>query len=569
MSFVRAKIILPSTINATEDQQTRRDMNLEQIGVVRSIRASNPFVQPALQAIYRSLLGGGIRITKGESSAMELEADLKDLINMEWSAFCKDLLTDIITYGISIVAIDTDNMKPYTMEPLQWFSRISVVSNEFGLDRFYELTLAEAKQTDGAALLTQRSSSRQPPIFVIEFHRPDASGDLTSPCRTLIPLDGFIHTIMSCQITVNLRNARPPIIVSSKEQKPEEKQTMRDINASGQTALLHRNRSLLEHKHHVEASREQMQALRNINREYEQSDIDYAQSQIEMAGNGGMLGLMHAMPTNGGVAAVNNVPLIRNPATGAAEYPALVGYKQYEGSMIKLPPNSQLETSQPAQGAESFIVKMMEFVRDVTYANIGIPSLLWGSTTSSVAGNIVVLTTYNDTKHDFRVMLQAVLKGIFIYLCGGNELMAEMEQKLKASTAGKKVRVSKSLAESMSFDEAALDDLRSRINVSLPGVLDFEQINTINNWGLLPFESLARYVAAYAGIPREDLATEPMDPATGRPMAEVQKEQMQREDQVMRTQAQLQMSVKAPGKSGAGKAPPQKKPRTNASTGAR
>lgn len=573
---------------------------------MRAIRASNPFVQPALQAISKSLLCGGIRVRKASSASSNkkgktsgapapdasgsaspdpgeetLDPLIRDLIDTEWNPFCKQLLSDVITYGFCVVALDTTRLVPYTRDPMDAFSRIAISTDEHGADRVYELTMKETRSNTsfvglglgigGPDSRSQTALERSaPPMFVLEHHAPEVDGDLTSLCRTLIPLDAFMQTIMQCQVTVQLRNARPLLITATEKQNVESKQIARDMGGAGDSTIMHRDSSALAHRIHFEAKRSDAEALRAMNEQFAQSDADMNRSRIEQmnGAQGGWMQVMHVTPQLGAVP-VNNAPLVINPVTGGAEFPAMLGARQFEGSMLPLPANTTLETTPEAKGAESYIVKMWEVFRDVTLMNLGVPPVLWGSTSSSVAGNLVVINTYNDTKHAYRVMLQTVLKYIFIWFFGANELAFELRKKTEHRQRVKD-RVLKSVKETVTaVEDTELEDLHSRIEIALPGTLDIEMIANINGMGLLPFKTLAVYTAAYLGIPVDDLATEPIDPLTGRPMKEVQQEQFQREDQVMQNQARLQMSVKAPSKSGSGKQPAQKKPKTMASQGQR
>ena len=587
MSFVPARIVLPTSVPGPNDHLVRRELSMEQMGIVRSIRASNPFVGPALGALTRSLLGGGIRIRNGKRDHVLIPA-VQLIVDTAWTQFCKQLIQDLVTFGFSIVALDTQKQMPYTLEPLQWFSKISVVSNEYGMGRFYELKLAESKRQDAKDLNLivpdggdDAKTTQAPPILIVEQHPPDAEGDLTSPCRTLIGLDALIGTLLSCQVTVATRNARPALVTSVDEKNPEKSQIARDIGASGETSLMHRQQDRLAHRYHVEASATNAERLREINRRHAAQDIELSRSTLDTdhAGQGAMQ-ILHALPAGADSQTVNNAPLLRNPMTGGAEWPAQLGAQQYESALIALPPNTSLENVPPAQGADSYLVKLLELVRDVTYANLGVPSLLWGSTSSSVAGNMVVLTTYVDTKNAYKDLLQKVIQMVFTVLFGPNEMRAEEENQLKrararlargvlrtAKGARKRKATEAELDEQKVDDEADRDSvLATQIHVSLPGILDMEQIGSLQDRGLMTFDKVASYTAAYLGIPREDLATEHMDPASGQTTREAQDATMKHEKEMLQVKASL--SARSPPKGGVGKAPAKKKIKT-AAQGAR
>jgi hypothetical protein len=584
MSFVQARVILPAVPPDPNDNRVRRELSMEQLGIVRSIRASNPFVGPALGALTRSLLGGGIRIRNGKKDH-ELVPSVQLIVDTAWTQFCKQLIQDIVTYGFSIVALDTQRQMPYTLEPLQWFKSISVASNEYGMERVYELKLAESKRDDAKSLNllegdakagSSSSPATAPPIVIVEQHPPDAEGDLTSPCRTLIGLDALVGTLLSCQVTVATRNARPALVTTTDEKSPEQSQTARDIGAAGETSIQQRSRSQLDHVHHVEASAANAERLRAVNRLHAAQDIELGRAILasEFAGQGAMQ-ILHALPADGDGQALKNTPLLRNPMTGGAEWPVQVGAQQYEGAIVPLPPNTSLENVPPAQGADSYLVKLLELVRDVTYANIGVPPHLWGSTSSSVASNMVVLTTFADTKNALKELLQHVIQMVFTVLFGSNELKAEHDSQLRRARARlargvlqtpKGVRKRK--ATEAELDEQKAEDEADRVSalqatqvhVSLPGILDMEMIGSLQDRGLMAFDKVAQYTAAYLGIPREDLATEHMDPETGQTTKAAQEATQQHEKDMLKTKAS--MSVRSPPKGGVGKAPPKKKPKT-------
>ena len=190
----------------------------------------------------------------------------------------------------------------------------------------------------------------------------------------------------------------------------------------------------------------------------------------------------------------------------------------------------------------------------------------------------MVINTYNDTKHHYRVILQDLVQFCFLALFGENEMRSEMQRTLERRTrlsmrkkeqdhfVGRRDKEEKKKSEEEPASKLSMDDDGEEeeisIKVAFPGVLDTQTINDISTMGLMTHEAKRRYVSMYLGIPEEDLAEEPMDPITGRPMQEVQQEQYEREDNVMKTQAKLQMSVKGPPKKGVGQRPAQKKPKT-------
>lgn len=611
MGFVKIKLINPIVARNPLDGRVRRQISWHQMKLVNAIRTANPFVGPALHAMAFALTSGGIRVRKkrrrktagaGSSSSNpktnspsssldsneELTDDLKELLQREWLPFCEHVLEDIITFGFVIIALDVTRKVPYVRNPLDCFQRIEISTDIHGLDRTYELTMREEGMgfTNNFLLQTNQYSGTQspehtaPPMFVLECWPPGADGDLMSLCRTLIPLDSFMQTIMQCQITVGLRNARPLLITSTEKQNVDKKNVARDIGAAGDSAIVHRDQGLLAHRIHFEAKREDAQALRALNEDYAQSHMDANQRRIkQLAGGQSWMGVMQTNTLGGssGATPVNNAPLLVNPTTGTAEFPAMVGALQYEGSMIPLPPNTNLEKTPEAKGAEPYLTEMWEIFRDTTLMALGVPPVLWGSTSSSVAGNLVVINTYNDTKHHYRVILKEVIEACFLQLFGVNELKYELRRKLERKIArrarrellqtrmdqkGKIVPLTPSEVQVAEDDDADGEDTFAHIEVSFPGVLDMEQIAAVDMMGLMTHEGKRRYVSMYLGIPEDDLAAEPMDPLTGKPQSEVQQEGMEREDQVMQNQARLGMSVKAPSKSGVGKKPAQKKPKT-------
>ena len=615
MGFVRVKLLSPVVTRDPVDNRVRREISMYQMKLVNAIRTANQYVGPALHAISFSLTSGGIRVTKRRHNARtgkrgseveELTPDMKALMLHEWLPFCEHVLEDIITFGFAVISLDVTRKVPIVRNPIDAFQRISVSSDKHGLDRVYELTVREDNPGPAAHFLTSSSSSGggpadpndpergAPPMFVLECWPPGADGDLTSLCRSLIPLDAFMQTIMQCQITVALRNAQPVLVTSTEKQPVDQKNAARDISAAGDSALLHRDQSLIAHRVHFEARLQDAENLRQLNERFAQGHNDINARRVSQLN--GANSWMHTMNTGTfGNHSGTNTNITINPVTGTAQFPAMLGAKQFEGSLIPLPPNTVLEKPPEAHGADSFIAKMWEIFRDITLMNLGVPPTLWGSTSSSVAGNLVVVNTYNDTKHHYRVILQDVVQFCFIALFGDSEIKAEAHRtlqrrtKLQLANRLKGPRVddtpesqarARATAKAMETAEAAgassargargtedddadADDHEEiHIEVAFPGVLDMEQIAALNELGMLTHEGKRRYISTYLGIPEDDLADEPMDPLTGRPMKEVQEEQYEREDTVMKTQAELQMSVKGPPKSGVGKRPAQKKPRT-------
>lgn len=590
MGFVRVKLLSPIVTRDPNDGRVRRDISLNQMKLVNAIRTANPFVGPALHAMAFSLTSSGIRITKHrkgvksgkEGKPEELNEDIKALLMHEWLPFCEHVLEDIITFGFCIIALDTRRKVPFVRNPIDNYSRISISTDRHGMDRVYELTVREDNPGFAANFLTAANGDggdknlerTAPPIFVLECWPPGADGDLTSLCRTLIPLDSFMQTIMQCQVTVALRNARPVLVTSTEKQPVDQKNMARDVGAAGDSALVHRDQSALAHRVHWEAKRSDIEALRALNEDFARGHLDANQRRLMQLGGGNSWMQTMGTASLGAGSLINNAPLTVNPVTGTTQFPALIGSAQFEGSVIPLPPNTVLEKPPEAVGADSFIAKMWEIFRDITLMNLGVPPVLWGSTSSSVAGNLVVINTYNDTKHHYRVILQDVVQFCFMALFGENEVRSEMQRTLerrsRMHTTKKKEDedhfVRKHVKGKESASTLSMDDTEEEedvtVKVAFPGVLDMEQIAAMDQMGLWRFEAKRRYVSMYLGIPEEDLADEPMDPLTGRPMKDVQQEQYEREDTVMHTQAKLNMSVKGPPKSGVGQRPAQKKPRT-------
>lgn len=586
MGFVKVKLLSPVVVKDPLDNRVRRDISMHQMRLANAIRTSNPFVTPSLHEMGFALTSGGIRIRKRRKGAQtgkskgspeELASDLQALIKQEWLPFCEHVLEDIITFGFAIIALDVNRKVPYVRNPVDSFQRISISTDKHGMDRLYELTMREDNPGFAANFLTTASGESSttnvertaPPMFVLECWPPGADGDLNSPCRTLIPLDSFMQTIMQCQISVAQRNARPVLITSTEKMPVDQKNVARDISAAGDSAIVHREQNALAHRIHFEATGANLESIRALNERFAQGHLDANQRRLAQLGGGSAwMQLMNTNTLSNGMTLLNNAPLAINPVTGTAQYPALVGTAQYEGSVIPLPPNTSLEATPEAKGSESFIAKMWEIFRDITMMTLGVPPVLWGSTASSVAGNLVVINTYNDTKLHYQVILQDLIQFCFVALFGENEMRVEMKritvEKLKKYRQKTKDKVKDKLEHGPEHEDqdAEEEDVEVHIDVAFPGVLDMEQIMAVNELGLLTHEAKRKYVSAYLGIPEDDLANEPMDPLSGRPMKEVTQEQYEREDTVMQTQAKLNMSVKGPPKSGVGKRPAQKKPRT-------
>ena len=399
MGFVRVKLLSPIVTRDPNDGRVRRDISGHQLKLVNAIRTANPFVGPALHAMSFSLTSSGIRVTKTRKGAAtgkvrsteELNEDIKALLTHEWLPFCEHVLEDIITFGFCIIALDERRKVPFVRNPIDSYQRISISTDKYGMDKLYELTMREDNPGFAADFLSTGTPDKNPernapPIFVLECWPPGADGDLTSLCRTLIPLDSFMQTIMQCQVTVALRNARPVLVTSTEKLPTDQKNMARDVGAAGDSALVHRDQSALAHRVHFEARRQDMEALRSLNENFAQGHMDANQRRLMQLGGGSSW--MHTMGTGslGPVSMHNNAPLAINPVTGTAQFPALLGAAQFEGSVIPLPPNTVLEKPPEAVGADSFIAKMWEIFRDITLMNLGVPPVLWGSTSSSVAG---------------------------------------------------------------------------------------------------------------------------------------------------------------------------------------
>jgi hypothetical protein len=363
-----------------------------------------------------------------------------------------------------------------------------------------------------------------------------------------------------CAVAAAQRNSRPAFITKTNQTTPESNAVGRDIAAIGDSSLGSVEATAFHHGSHADALLADVEAIRRSNVELEENAITQMQTTIQQKNAGeGWQELMHVKRSYN-VAASGNSTVVVDNATGALTFPEVVGAKQFMSAFIALPPNHSLE-SPPTATAPAQLAEFTEVYRDVVAGVMGVPSVLWGSTRSSVAANQTVLNTFNDTKQWYRVILQTVIRCLFGVMFRERldaQNLVELREVIKTLTHDKDAeKVRRSHKQRTQGDK--------NISVALPGMFDLEVLTNLQALGLMAHDSLADAAAAYLGLPREMFAEEKIDPESGKPCSEVQKETEQHEEHVMEKQSELK--IKETKESA--KIPPAKKPMGSATKKAR
>ena len=558
--FIKVRVIRSPALPGP-DGRVRTQINYNQLRIVHAMSKSHVFIRNAIEHLKGALLGGGILIRRnGAKEPMALEPMVEHLIQTEWVAFCRELLRDLMVYGFAIVALDLKKKCPMTLDPATTFSDISISHDVFGGERQYEVTVDEVPRS--IDLGHGMSQTPAPPMFVVEMHAPTREGDLTSLCRVLLPEDAFINTMKQCAIAAAQRNSRPAFITKTDQQTPESKAVQQSTAVIGDSTLATLEQQAVQHRNHAEALVTDVEAIRRANLGLEDNAAAQMQDAVEAHNAGeGWQQLMHVKRSYGINASGNSTVVVDN-VTGAVSYPEVVGAKQYMSAFIALPPHQSLE-SPPTASAPAQIPELMELYRDQVAGVMGVPSVLWGSTRSSVAANQTVLNTFNDTKQWYRVILITVIQRLFTCLFRerlDKQNLAEIRQILASLThdAGDKVNKVKDAHKEHTQGDR-------NISVALPGMLDNEILTNYTELGVLPWETLISAVSAYSGLPKEMLAEEKIDPLSGKPQSQVQKETEEREEEMMDKQAEIQKEVETTKikMQASAKVPGSKKPLSN------
>lgn len=562
--FIKVRVIKQQGFIKPDDR-VRASLNYNQLRIVHAMSKSHSFVGNAIEHLAGSLLGGGIMIYREDQKddKMGLEPEVERIIQTEWAAFCCDLLRDLMIYGFAIVVLDMQRKCPITLDPATSVSDISISHDRFGRDRTYEITL----DTNGltSSLRSNPDAGEIPPIFVVEEKAPTPEGDLRSRARKLIAEDAFQNTMRQCAVAAAQRNSRPAFITKTDQQTPESKAVARSTVEIGDSTLGSAEALAFQHRQHAEASLQDVEAIRRSNVILEDNAIQQMQATIHNTNAGeGWQQLMHAKRTYE-LSASGNAQVVVDNATGAVTYPEVVGAKQYMSAYIALPPHQSLEAP-PAAQAPAQIAELTELYRDVVAGVMGVPSVLWGSTRSSVAANQTVLNTFMDTKQHYRTILLTVIQRMFTAVFRDRidkQNIAEMRQMIAALTLDETEKQKKKFKDKIDNDK--------NISVALPGMLDLDVIERLQLAGLLTWEATVDASALYLGLPKHMFAEEKIDPMSGRPQSEVQEESEEREEHLMEKQAKLKAmeggagggSLKIPkSKKPVGNQPPKKRPRT-------
>lgn len=566
--FVPVKIVRRQDLQ-TPDGRVRYRLDFNQLQIIHSMSKSHAFIRNAIHHLRGALLGGGILIYReGEEENVSLEPHVQHLVQTEWVAFCKELLRDLMTYGMAFVVLDLKKKTPKTLDPATDFKEIHISQDIFGCDRRYEVSFEDLANPIDLTAATNRKRGgaagayrNAPPMFVVEQDAPTREGDLTSLCRVILADDAFVNTMKQCTVAAAQRSSRPPLITSTSHKTPESKAVVRDTAAIGDSTLGAAEAQAFQHRNHAEVLLSDVEQIRLANVSLEENADSQMSAMIDAKNQGeGWLQLVRAKRSYG-LAASGNSMVVVDPATGAVTYPEVVGAKQYMSAFINLPPDTKLE-SPPTATAPGQIAEIMELYRDVVAGVMGVPSVLWGSTRSSVAANQTVLNTFNDTKQWYRVILQTVIQQLFGVMFRDRideQNNAELRQMISRLTEGEKIEAARKKHQSKT-------DADQNIKVALPGMFDLEIIEKLQAIGLAPMETLTSMASAYLGVPKEMMAEEKLDPATGRPLEEVQKETQEHEEHMMEKQSKLKIaenSAKIPSsKKPLSGQPAKKKPRT-------
>jgi hypothetical protein len=561
--FIKVRVVKQQGFIKPDDR-VRATLNYNQLRIVHAMSKSHSFVGNAIEHLAGSLLGGGIMIYREDEKdeKMGLEPAVERIIQTEWAAFCCDLLRDLMIYGFAIVVLDMQRKCPLTLDPATSVSEISISHDRFGRDRTYEITL-DTNGLTSSLRGTNPDAGEVPPMFIVEEKAPTPEGDLRSRARKLIAEDAFQNTMRLCAVAAAQRNSRPAFITKTDQQTPESKAIGRSTVEIGDSTLGSAEALAFQHRQHAEASLQDVEAMRRSNVILEDNAIQQMQATIQHTNAGeGWQQLMHVKRTYD-VGASGNSQVVVDNATGAVTYPEVVGAKQYMSAYIALPPHQSLETPPTAQ-APAQIAELTELYRDVVAGVMGVPSVLWGSTRSSVAANQTVLNTFMDTKQRYRTILQIVIQRMFTAIFRDRidkQNLAELRQVIAALTLDDTEKAKKKFKDKIDSDR--------NIAVALPGMLDLDVIERLQAQGLLTWEATVDASALYLGLPKRMFAEEKMDPMSGRPQSEVQEEAEQREEHLMEKQAKLKAaegatgSLKVPSsKKPVGNQPPKKKPRT-------
>ncbi len=221
----------------------------------RKVMQYNPAAGAAFNAICHYIFGGDILVKiKNKSMTSENEKDLSELLSKSWSKFGRDVLHQVLSYGIVVIGLGEEN-KPYVvdLENLEIGFRYDFEKGErvYSLKEFNPdiMSKDQKKRKNAQAAFFPVSGSSN--VFKLiddkllyEFFPPTVEGTLRSPVTTILRMHYFVNTTIRNAMQATTRMANPPFTTELTQGTIEDMKISQDMNYAGGEHSTHINNFL-------------------------------------------------------------------------------------------------------------------------------------------------------------------------------------------------------------------------------------------------------------------------------------------------------------------------------------
>jgi hypothetical protein len=468
----------PAPFNVATSYWRSVKVDSKNISDVDATWDTNDGLKSASSLLKKHLFGAGISVTK-KKGEYQLTDFFQREIEENWEYFGRMVIDSLMKYGFVMCGINSQR-RPYVHSPR--VCTIDIQEYPTG-DRKYRI-IDHKPQSDGRFMRFPSAKSTgfapRDDLIVFETDAPDKTGYLCSLVQAVLSPVVLCKHFTAIHMRGMLMAAMPPMVTESSWGKMNADDEVKGIDRTEIGDLSDFITASAEAKLDAEAER-----MRRATERDAQSNAIFNEHFSD-----------NKPP---GEAFSGNESFVSNAYNGVARFPL---YDKFRLPHIDIVPGRKL-VSGPSPVLHGSIHEMQQELDRKVSAVVGVPYHLWGGDTGSsgIATNQVVLNTFHYTCIWWRKVVTRIIR-----------TMLEACYKVE--------NVDHIFRETYDETKSPMQNyMDNQFEVSIMGLIDPETMGALHESGMVDTANVVKpWMHNFHGLPLDFIHSEPVNPATGRPV---------------------------------------------------